>query len=84
MTEAKAKTAKPLNFKLKQKNHNGDDPYYAGTGVYFGFNFVQVGEDLVCTLPAAEAGAIDSLVKAKKVIKLSENAFKELKAEAAE
>lgn len=76
--------SKSLHFKLKQKSHNGDDPYYAGTGVYYGFLFDQVGEDLVCTLEEKEAKNIDSLVKAKKVIKLSANAYKELQEEAAE
>lgn len=73
--------SKTINVKLKQKNHNGDGPYYSGTGVYFGFPFEQVGEELVAT---GDEKDFESLVKAKKVIKLSANALKELKAEAAE
>jgi hypothetical protein len=69
------------HFKLKQKNHVGTDPYYAGTGMYFGFIFNQIGEDLVAE---GEEDAFASLVKAKKVTKLSANALKELKAEAKE
>ena len=69
------------HFKLKQKNHVGDDPYYAGTGMYFGLLFDQIGEDLVAE---GEEKDFESLVKAKKVTKLSANALKELKAEAKE
>lgn len=68
-------------FKLKQKAHNGDDPYYAGAGMYFGLPFEQVGEDLVAE---GEEEDFASLVKAKKVTKLSANALKELKAEVEE
>ena len=69
------------HFKLKQKNHSGDDPYYAGAGFYFGLQFEQVGADLVAE---GDEKDFDSLVKAKKVTKLSANALKELKAEAEE
>jgi hypothetical protein len=68
-------------FKLKQKNHVGTDPFYAGTGSYFGFKFEQVGEDLVAE---GEEKDFESLVKAKRVTKLSANAYKELVAEAKE
>jgi len=66
------------HFKLKQKNHNGEGPYYFGSGVYFGFRFEQIGEDLVAE---GDEKDFDSLVKGKKVNKLSANALKELKEE---
>lgn len=69
------------HFKLKQKNHVGTGPYYSGTGMYFGLLFDQIGEDLVAE---GEESDFESLVKAKKVTKLSANALKELKAEAKE
>ena len=69
------------HFKLKQKNHAGDDPYYSGTGIYFGLPFEQIGDELVAE---GDEKDFDSLVKAKKVTKLSANALKELKAEAEE
>ncbi len=76
MTESKV-----AHFKLKQKNHAGDDPYYAGTGSYFGLHFEQTGEELVAS---GDEKDFESLVKAKKITKLSANALKELKAEAKE
>ena len=69
------------HFKLKQKNHVGTGPYYFGSGIYFGFQFNQIGEDLVAE---GKAEDFESLVKGKRVTKLSENALKELKAEAEE
>ena len=36
-----------INVKLKQKPHNGEGPYFSGAGVYFGFKFEQLGEELV-------------------------------------
>jgi len=69
------------HFKLKQKNHNGEGPYYFGTGLYFGLHFEQIGEELVAE---GEEKDFESLVKGEKVTKLSANALKELKAEAAE
>lgn len=69
------------HFKLKQKNHAGEDPYYFGSGLYFGYQFEQVGEELVAE---GEEKDFDSLVKAKKVIKLSAAALKELKEEVEE
>ena len=73
--------SKEISVKLKQKNHAGDDPYYSGTAIYFGFHFEQIGEELVAQGLEKD---FDSLIKGKKVIKLSANALKELKAEAAE
>ena len=73
--------SKSISVKLKQKNHNGDDPYYAGTGMYYGMKFEQIGEELVAQGSEED---LESLIKGKRVIKLSANALKELKAEAAE
>lgn len=67
------------HFKLKQKNHSGEDLYYFGSGSYYGLAFEQVGEELVTE---GKEEDLDSLVKAKKVIKLSAAAYKELKEEA--
>ena len=69
------------HFKLKQKNHAGDDPYYSGTGMYFGISFVQIGDELVAE---GKAEDLKSLVDGKKVSKLTENAYKELLEEAEE
>lgn len=68
-----------INVKIKQKSHNGDGPYFAGAGMYFGFKFEQLGEDLVASV---EDDAIESLVDAKKVTKISAAVYKEMIAEA--
>lgn len=70
-----------IKVKLKQKNHAGDHPYYAGAGSYFGVRFEQVGDELIADV---DAEAVDSLIKAKKLVKLSANAYKELVAESEE
>lgn len=64
-----------INVKLKQKPHNGEGPYFSGTGMYFGFKFEQLGDELVATV---EEKDIISLVDAKKVTKLSAAVYKEL------
>ena len=66
-------------FKLIQKNHAGDGQYYIGAGAYFGVQFAQIGEELVADVEEKE---VESLLKAKKVSKLSAAALKDLKAEA--
>lgn len=64
-----------LKVKLVQKNHGGEGPYYIGSGLYFGVQFEQLGEELIAE---AYEKDIDSLIKAKKFKKLSANAYKEL------
>lgn len=66
-------------FKLKQKNHIGKDPYYAGTGKYFGLDFTQTGEELVASGTEKD---FQSLVDAGKVKKLTDYGYKELLEEA--
>ena len=70
-----------IKVKLVQKRHEGDFPYYVGTGRYFGVQFEQVGDDLVATVDPDD---VESLIKAKKVKKLSANACKELVQDAKE
>lgn len=67
------------HFKLKQKPHASTGPYYFGSGSYFGLHFDQIGEELVAE---GEEEQFKSLVDGKRVIKLSANAYKELKSEA--
>ena len=74
-----ADAAKTIKVKLKQKNHNGEGQYYIGAGKYFGMDFKQVGEELVADVVEKD---VESLIKAKKLIKLSAAAYKELVAEA--
>jgi len=72
---------KNIKVKLKQKNHNGEGQYYIGSGVYFGIRFEQIGEELVADVAEKD---VESLIDAKKVIKLSDAVYKELVAEAEE
>jgi hypothetical protein len=64
------------HFRLKQKNHTAEGPYYRTAGTYFGFKFDIVGDELVAE---GDPDDFKSLVDAKKVFKLSVNALKELK-----
>jgi hypothetical protein len=73
--QKEAQESKTIKVKLFQKPHSQDFPYYSGDGVYFGILFKQVGLELVTE---GDEAALKSLIDAKKVIKLSANAYKEL------
>ena len=66
-------------IKLTQKNHAGTGAYYIGSGAYFGIPFEQVGEELIAEV---DEKAVESLIKAKLVSKVSTAALKDLKEEA--
>lgn len=72
--------AKKIKVLLVQPNHQGEGPFYKGEGQYFGLRFEQVGEELVADVEEELAA---SLIKGKRVKKLSAAVFKELQAEAA-
>ena len=70
---------KTINVKLSQPNHNGTGPFYQGSAKYFGFSFVQIGEELIAV--NVDEDDVASLLDAKKVKKVSAAVLKELKAE---
>jgi len=80
-TSEKSKTKANINVKLTQPGHNGTGPVYIGSGLYFGIQFEQVGEELIANISEED---VASLLDAKKVKKVSAAVLKELKAEAEE